>query len=182
MSERLEERLSALVDDELPDAEAPHLMDKVARDDELRRTWGRYHLIGDVLRQPCAVRAGVKLSERIRTQLTEEPTVLAPAAASDASHRWLKPVAGVAVAASVAVMAVLVAPRFVGVPADPDMAQSPMTEMYAKRGGARWNVNEPAVESRLNRYLADHSENVLPGGVKGMLPYVTIVDYGQDGR
>lgn len=182
MSEQMQERLSALVDGELADADILNLVDRVARDEELCRTWGRYHLIGDAMRGHRVAGPGVELGDRVMARLADEPTVLAPVAARGVAWRWVKPAVGAAVAASVAMLAVMVAPRFVGLSPHPGYAQAPAAEMYADRGGARWDVAEPAVESRLNNYLVDHSQNAVAGGVKGMLPYVTIVGYATDGR
>ena len=69
--------VSELVDGELDDPTAERVLDRVRLDDELRSTWETYHLIGDVLRG-AGTATGADLAERIRTQLANEPTILAP--------------------------------------------------------------------------------------------------------
>ncbi|MBK6657867.1 MAG: sigma-E factor negative regulatory protein [Proteobacteria bacterium] len=45
-----DERLSALIDDELPGDETRAALDEVLTEPRARAAWGRYHLIGDALR------------------------------------------------------------------------------------------------------------------------------------
>jgi sigma-E factor negative regulatory protein RseA len=51
MSSKLDELLSAVVDDEGSAFEARRLLDEVDRDEALRERWHRYHLIGAALRR-----------------------------------------------------------------------------------------------------------------------------------
>jgi sigma-E factor negative regulatory protein RseA len=49
---------------------------------------------------------------------------------------------------------------------------------YVSSGGTRWkNLETPAIESKLNRYLVDHSEFAFSGGLGGGLPYTAFVSY-----
>jgi len=47
----MKEKLSALVDNELDELETRRLLTALAADEALRATWGRYHLIGAMLRR-----------------------------------------------------------------------------------------------------------------------------------
>lgn len=113
------ERLSALADGELDHGELPLLLEACQTDDVAMRTWGTYHLIGDVLRSPAL--AGGKTStdfvQRLNQRILKEqaapvftPIPAGPeaarmdAAANDSIFRW-KLVAGFASLTAVAAIA-----------------------------------------------------------------------------
>lgn len=88
------EDLSALVDGEIAEHELPRLLDTLADDSGARRSWSRYHLIGDTLR------AGAADHPERAPQAAVVP--LPP-------PRRRLPLGGLAVAASVATLAVVLA-------------------------------------------------------------------------
>ena len=92
----MNEELSAWVDDELDGRTGEHLLNAVAKDDELRRAWDNYHLIGDVLR---GTQAGGMARARFAARLAAEPTIVAPRLRPSASD-------GAAAAAAMATRAV----------------------------------------------------------------------------
>ena len=113
------ERLSALMDGQLPGNELSSAIGAMAADAEARDCWQVYHLIGDVLRQPDLARHGrdTALAQRVCAAIASEPVVqvaVVPAAslkqdrvdverpaANDGVFRW-KMVAGLASFAAVA--------------------------------------------------------------------------------
>lgn len=99
-----DERISALVDGETAEHEQSLAMDGLLTNDENRKTWGRYHLIGDTLKGNLPSGVDHEFSSRVMAALEDEPTVLAP---STARASWGQRAAGLAVAASVAAVAVL---------------------------------------------------------------------------
>ena len=127
---------------------------------------------------------------------TESSSVIA-ADFSRPSRPWRKVAASLALAASVAAVAVgslrllNTAPDAVegaptlaasAVPANqvaatqPVAATVPIRTVSSAQPELRWNVQQPAVERRLNTYLLQHNE-VLRNGMRGMLPYARIVGY-----
>lgn len=144
MTDCLNEQLSALLDGELPPTEAELLLRRLERDGTLRATLARYTLAGDALRvgtleagRAPEVAASAGFAARIsaavladeQRQATVRATQAAPArpAASVAAQarrtrlRWLRPLGGMAVAATVAGVAVMVLQR------DPGPASAPVT-------------------------------------------------------
>jgi len=41
----------------------------------------------------------------------------------------------------------------------------------------RWHVDEPALESKLDRFLVNHQEHSPVSRMQGFLPYATLVGY-----
>ncbi|MGB5209799.1 MAG: sigma-E factor negative regulatory protein [Gammaproteobacteria bacterium] len=105
MSERTEELLSVWLDDELDENESELVVRRLARHQELRQTVARYCLIGDAVRGELVTPRALELGHRISAVLEQEPAVRSETPARVAG--WRRPLAGAAVAASVAVAAVL---------------------------------------------------------------------------
>lgn len=205
MSEKLKEEMSALMDGELAHPSAMEAVDVLIQRDELQVHWARYHVVRDVLRHKVYPDAGVALRERMRECLADEPVHLA--SRRRLPRRWretLKPLAGMALAASVAVVAVLAVRGVDEGPGRPEIAATeaqrvvagasmPATGMAtgmaipaaavsgddarpATLRRLHWSTTEPAVTKRLNAYLVNHSE-YLGGPISGMHPYARIVGY-----
>jgi len=105
MTNSSDERISALMDGELDESTRRVTADELLNKDEARNTWARYHLISDTLRQHLPAGMDRQFSSRVMAALEDEPTVLAPSTsqASPLARR----LAGLAVAASVAAVAVM---------------------------------------------------------------------------
>ncbi len=141
MTDRLHEQLSAFLDGELPAAEAQLLLARLERDPLLRATLTRYTLAGDALRMVAVERDvavaplasvgfAARLAAAVEVEAQQQQAVLVglgqPATArrpravamAAGSRQWLGALGGLAVAASVAGMAVWVLQRG-GLPAQP---------------------------------------------------------------
>ena len=191
MSEQIREQISALLDGELPASEQPLLLERLARDPALRAHWSHYQLIGDSLRNTLPERIDLDLADRVMAAIETVPEQRAGMAS--VVREALKPLAWLAVAASVAVVAVLTVqqvrtpePGAMQVAANPPMqASQPVPEAYVRVQGTRWaapagHVQPPQVGTQLNEYLVNHSEYAASGGMPGMQPYVRIVGYDQE--
>ncbi|MDH5593931.1 MAG: anti-anti-sigma factor, partial [Gammaproteobacteria bacterium] len=55
---------------------------------------------------------------------------------------------------------------------------APLSQEWVRVSGTRWDVKQPAVESRLNSYLVNHNE--YSNGMQGVLPYARIVGYDSE--
>ncbi|MCP4127602.1 MAG: sigma-E factor negative regulatory protein [Gammaproteobacteria bacterium] len=187
MTDKLNEQVSSLLDNELSDTEMASVLTGLNQQHELRQTWDRYHLIGDVMRgEPIQLKA-TEISERVRQQVELEPAIISmPRKRGMGSRKspWVKPLAGAALAASVATVAVINAPGFLGLdqPATPQLTATQIsTAVPVNRrnfSGTRWkNLAKPALQTRLNGYLVDHSGHVSTGTGMGVMPYATFVGY-----
>ena len=174
-----EEELSALVDEELDDAAQSQLLDTLSTDSAARGTWDRYHLIGEVLRNGTPAPQQARVVELPRRR---------------ASHT---PLTGLAIAASVALVAVVfVLGRGPGEPAAisaPAFEVASDTTVAAPAPVARVAESLPAAapglaappatdalqrqDRRLNGYLVNFNEQRTRVGVPGVHPYVRIVGF-----
>ena len=183
MKERTSESLSALMDGE---AVATGAIDELLASCDARATWARYHLIGDAMRDGLPARVDPGLAARVAARLAGEPALLAPQRRRPA---FLKPLAAMAVAASVAGLAVVtfdrgpdtpavaavaaVAPPAAPTPAPPaTLTPVPPVEVV------RWAPPDAAAAARLNGYLVNYSEQRSTMAVPGVLPpYVRLVGH-----
>jgi sigma-E factor negative regulatory protein RseA len=102
------QRMSAAMDEDENATDA--YLAKVDIDAELKGRWARYHLIGDALRDQLPEQVNAALVTDIHVAIANEPTVLVPCSNSSKRtvlSRMVKPIAGLAIAASVAVVAVI---------------------------------------------------------------------------
>jgi sigma-E factor negative regulatory protein RseA len=82
MSQKIKQNVSAFVDGDKDSAE---ILDKLKQDKDLEQTFGRYHLIGDVMRNDVPEHIHLDLSGTIAEAIDKEPVVLAPNSAFAAS-------------------------------------------------------------------------------------------------
>lgn len=105
------ERISELIDGELPRAEAEALVSSLCSDPALRQHWQEMHRAGDALRSTEVVAfddAG--FCARVSARIAAEPTVLAPRRSSESRSLRRFWIPGVAVAASVAAVGFVAVP------------------------------------------------------------------------
>lgn len=109
MNEELDSQLSAMFDDELPSAECELLARRLARDEQLKARWGRYAVMGAVIRAERGVRLNAPLAGRVSAVLLAEPALVSRSSAPlrGAGMRWWQPLAATGLAAGVAALSVL---------------------------------------------------------------------------
>ncbi|MEN8761360.1 MAG: sigma-E factor negative regulatory protein [Thiogranum sp.] len=178
MSDEIRVQLSALVDDELDEAERPLLLGRLQRDSNLREVLGRYQLISEVMRGAGQV-ATLGIADRVRQALEQDAALTGADKPNAGSLSWLKPVAGLAVAASVAVVAVLAVTsvREPAVETGARVASSQNVAPAVSGGEETWERIEPRIDKRMSAYLVNHNEYAASRGVQGVMPYVRIVGY-----
>ena len=190
MSDYYNEKVSALIDGEHASKDVD-IVDRLVKDDTLRDTWSRYHLIGDCLRGHLPDQISSDISPKISNSLENEPTVLSPSKNKRAN---LKPLAGFAIAASVAMVAVFsvqtgndvtssspvptIAAKNISQPINPASSQSfafPETQILPAAVKKSTDTPTSVVNQRMNNYLLNHNEYSSTGSINGILPYVRIV-------
>jgi len=183
------ERLSALVDGELTQAEYRDAVEAIHQSAELKHRWMRYHLATDALKNslpPAIVKPD--FAGHVMQAIEAEPTVLAPRNILYRVRVVAKQMAGLAVAASVTAVAVLgiqtwrlhdTAPVVAQQESAPVVAQGVApgaNEIRPVTAVATENAPVPAhVQLQINQYLLNHNQNAL--GAQRMLPYARIVGH-----
>jgi negative regulator of sigma E activity len=110
MNEELDSQLSAMFDGELPQAQCELLARRLSRDEQLKARWGRYAAISATIRAEGGARLDAGLARRVSAAVSREPSLLARQTTrrvARAAHGWVRPVAGLGVAAGVAALSIL---------------------------------------------------------------------------
>ena len=176
MTEGNREKISCLVDGELERSGCDFLVRRMASDEELTRHWRSYHVIRACMQREFNGHLG--LAERVAACIDQE----APLGASGPSRSWLKPLAGAAIAASVAVVALIgmnasvmeqnQTQRLVSEPGF--VSQSNPLDRPFNQPLVPVSLSEPspADRQRINSYLLRHTQ---AAGGAGFTSYVPIV-------
>jgi len=112
-NEERDSQLSAMFDDELPEAECELLARRLARDEALKARWGRYATIGAAIRAERGLTLENRLALRVASAVSTEPSLASTAGVRSSAPgrsalvRWGQPAVGAALAAGVAMFAVL---------------------------------------------------------------------------
>lgn len=106
MNEAIKMQISAFVDGELPDSEADLLLRRMSQDAELRRAAADYLELGRIMRGESSVRGVERLRERIAAAVDDKVLDDQQSGPESESGKALRPLVGVAVAVSVALIAI----------------------------------------------------------------------------
>jgi negative regulator of sigma E activity len=176
MKDKLHEQLSALVDDELAEHEQALLLKQLAADPGLQARLSRYQLVSDALHNHLPQRIDPAFHTRIQAAIGN---VTPLQAGSTVVRSLLKSATGVAMAASVAVVAVLTLQAI----RDENPDNAPVLASNTDTGAGtylRADIPPPPapLAQGLDVYLVNHNEYAVNRSMQGMLPYVRLV--GQD--
>lgn len=183
MSEQQRQHLSDLVDGEIDPALVHTTLSALGSSSGLKAAWERYHLIGAAMRFEPVREEYRELAALVSERIAAEPVSLVKSAAR---RRWTKrlgPFATAALAACAAFFAVFAVPQLfkpipdAAVSANRQVASSSPDPFLLSHPAHRWHVEEPALESKLDRFLVNHQERSPASGMKGFLPYLTVVGY-----
>jgi sigma-E factor negative regulatory protein RseA len=176
----MKEQVSRLMDSALDSAEQTRVLDAMAEQAELRRSWQRYHLIGAAMRNELGGAVDPALAERIAAQIRKERAATGKRVLPFRARALPRQVASLALAASVAAIAVftLVPRHQESTPEDQTaaLAQLP-AERVARSGTTRWDTLSPEMENTLNAYLVEHGEFAGSPGLNGLTSYARFVSY-----
>jgi negative regulator of sigma E activity len=202
MNEELDSQLSAMFDDELPEAECQLLARRLSRDDVLKARWRRYAVIGAAVRSERGVRLETNLAIPVSATISSEPAMAGTTVARShgrraGSFRWWQPIAGGAIAAGVAALSVLWIRSQAPVGSDTLVAQTPApTVMVGQSQGPVGNADATpdsyvvptSVEPRsfmptaeLANYVVAHSEFSAPVSRRNLLSALVSSESGTTG-
>lgn len=196
MTDKQMENLSALMDGELDELSIARLLGQMKNDPELTSKWARYHLMGDAMRGDMQGFANVDLSASISVAIADEaPLAATGGVVAQVKRQWWKPVAGLSVAASVAMAVIVGAYQFRGGDAgfdqvaDGDAAAQESAEvakppvyykgptMVASTGTATSEAELKAGQDKLNEYLRQHAQDAAMGQGRSVMPFARVVNF-----
>lgn len=189
MSEQ-QDKISYLLDEFSGSAHCRSVLDEVESDVNLKYKMRRYQMIGEVIRHELPVHINTNFSANIMAQIDQienaadlsgyrtssriEPG-LNDSSLNNGRSIWtwsmMKPLAGMAVAASVAVLAVTLW-QF-SYPGN----NSGKTSEQLVDSGLRWKINNnmPALQQKLNAYLVNHTE--YSNSMQGLIPQARVAGF-----
>lgn len=184
MTNQVKDQVSALLDDELEARECALLLARFSKDEELKATWERYSLIGDCIRGNLPAHLSADMAKRIASEIEKNP-VAAKGLPAARSALW-RPVAGLAVAASVAAVALIslgnldrnvpgVLPE-TGAP----LAASADEESYTVPVINMREQASASLRERLNLYQVSHSEVAGPMQRRSLISQMASDDAFED--
>jgi len=169
-------QISAFVDGELPDNEADLLLRRMGQDAELRRTVAQFLAIGRALRGETSLVGADRMHERVSAAIDDKP--LEPGVQPDApaQNRALRPLAGAAIAATVALAAVFGLQQTISVDSDVPDALPATTAVEADSG---YTIPQP-MNDRLRQYYLSHGVTATENGANGINSRFVSLRFSED--
>lgn len=201
MSEFNAESLSALMDSETEELEVRRLLAQLETDSEIRARWCRYHTARSALQKEQLDYAHIDISTRVREQIDNEAphalvTPVSENVKPDRAAFSFKPLAGLAVAASVTAMV------FFGVQSlddagssaqgpvvasgqpvvNPDNRAVPVRQSNMQAGaGSATSADQQAAErwrkQRMQTYMQLHAQQASVNIGQGVLPLARVASH-----
>ena len=186
------DKVSFLLDEYSGDAHAQSVLDEVENDVNLQYKMRRYQMIGEVIRHELPTHINSDFSTNVMTQIGQIENAAEMPGNRESNVRssgkivgrsvwsWslMKPFAGMAVAASVAVVSITLwqSSNEVIIPGNTD-DQIVGVDQQNLDSGLRWKVNNnaPALQQKLNAYLVSHTE--YSSSMQGLIPQVRVVGF-----
>lgn len=174
----MKEKLSALVDAELPEHERDAVLRELSRSGELRKTWERYHIARAAMRNELEILMTANFADRIAAELRGEPTPSARfRVPRGLRHAALRGTAGIALAASVAAL-VIGGLQYFTLPASQGYDRLAQEQVATNTIGLRSTQDKrESTDNDLNAFLMEHNEFMPSPGVNGVMSYVRLAAY-----
>lgn len=161
MNDAIRMQLSAFVDGELPENEAELLLRRMSQDVELRQEVAEYLAIGRLVRAEEGLSGADRLHERIAAAIDERPVGDADSAATQSATKAIRPLVGVAIAASVALIAIFSLQQTTGIDEGPVEIAVPLANEVVPGIDAQ--------QERQRQYFLNHAETSSQLGANGMI-------------
>lgn len=172
----MKSKISAFMDGELAQHEAGAALESLRDEDEARDVWRRYHLIGDLMRDPNTLSSGfgAGFSSRVGERIAQEPTVLAPPPSRRRIEAAQMPVWALSAAASLAAVALVGWVAF-------GPGDEPQVALSQPQIPAAQEAPQVAPPAAANDYLLAHQGYSPRNSLQGAAPYVRTVSSSMRG-
>ncbi len=165
MNDAIRMQISAFVDGELPDAEADLLLRRMSQDAALRKQAAEFLEIGRAMRGEPGVPGVERLQERISAELDDKPLVAEEIPPVTPVGRSIRPLVGIAVAASVALLAIVGLQYSPGIDTTTNVAPDNAVADIVEQSG--YTVPQP-VDDQLRQYVLSHGASASELGGNNM--------------
>lgn len=163
MNDAIRMQISAFVDGELPDNEADLLLRRMGQDAELRHKVAEYLAIGRALRSETSVPGVDRIHERVAAAIDDKPFTEDIEIAGTPPTKAIRPLAGAAIAATVALVAIFGLQQTISV--DGTDAVTPAPAVVEIDSG--YTVPRP-MDDRLRQYYLSHGATATENGANGI--------------
>lgn len=164
MNDAIRMQISAFVDGELPDNEADLLLRRMGQDAELRQLVAEYLAIGRSLRGEASLPGVDRIHERVAAAIDDKPLDTVEQVEAVPANRSVRPLAGVAVAAAVAVLAIFGLQQTTSINGIDSV--SPGTSPADT--GANTAYTAEGISDQLRQYYLSHGATTTANGANGM--------------
>jgi len=163
MNDAIRMQISAFVDGELPDNEADLLLRRMGQDAELRQKVAEYLALGRALRGESFVPGVDRIHERVSAEIDHKPFEAENEGDGTPPRSAVRPLAGAAVAATVALLAIFGLQQTIGVDdADTTTGQGTIAE-----NDSGYIVPQP-IDDQLRQYYLSHGATATENGANGI--------------
>jgi len=163
MNDAIRMQISAFVDGELPDNEADLLLRRMGQDAGLRHRVAEYLAIGRALRGEASMPGVDRIHERVSAEIDDKPLEDVIATAGSPPARAIRPLAGVAVAATVALLAIFGLQQTTSV----DEPGAETLEVSVAETDASYTVPQQ-LDEQLRQYYLSHGATATEFGANGI--------------
>lgn len=174
MNDAIRMQLSAFVDGELPENEAELLLRRMSQDEKLRLEVAEFLAIGRLMRDEPGLAGADRLHEHIAAAIGdhEKPVIANDTASSTGSSRTLRPLTGVAIAATVALVAIFGLQQNTAVDDLPAPTVVPVVNDVVPSIDAQ--------QERQRQYFRNHAEMSSELGANGMKSRVVSLRFSEE--
>ncbi len=165
MNEAIRMQLSAFVDGELPDNEKELLLRRLSQDEDLRRELARHLAIGRAMRGELQLAGVDLLSDRISAAIESGDDLELGDEESGGRDRRIRPLAGFAIAATVALVAIFGLQQL----NSGGVVDTPTDQITADNG-----ITEPPVDELLQQLRLHHDANGPENNINTVLTSIEI--------
>jgi len=163
MNDAIRMQISAFVDGELPDNEADLLLRRMGQDAELRHKVAEYLAIGRALRGEITVPGVDRIHERVAAAIDDKPFTEEIETSGTPPRKSIRPLAGAAIAATVALVAIFGLQQTLNVDGtDPAVANQAVVEI-----DSGYTVPKP-IDDQLRQYYLSHGATATENGANGI--------------
>lgn len=201
MNEKMRESLSAMMDNEANELEIERVLSQAGENGELRSAWVRYNMVRHSVQGDRLMHAQWDVSTRVRQAIAQEEGGASNASTNTGPtlrQRVARPIASLAVAASVAATVVIggqqlaqlggtgpgVGSTVAHKPSPVGFINTPGATAIPASYGLQGPVLQPATRTaydelarnRSGKYMQEHAEQAALNSPQGLLPYARVPD------